>query len=640
MSRIAGVIGPVSPDESESLIAKLLDPMRRESSDVAVTCGDADVLTSCGAIRSLSLESAEPLWNENRTVICLLSGNAFTNAADRQWLRSRGHCLMNTDSTGLVHLYEEHGLGSLPFLNGWFSGVLLDLRRRQTVLFNDRYGLSRIYLHQKDSRLYFSSEAKSLLAVLPALRELDPRGLGEWFSCGCALGNRTLFRGISLLPPGSAWVFSADRTLKKESYFRPSEWENQPQLSPEEHYQQLTKVFPRILKHYTNGSEPSAMSLTGGLDGRMIMAWARPNPGELPCYTFNGSYRDCADVRIARKVAAACGQPHQTISVGDEFLAQFPLLAEQTVRISDGAMDASGAAELYVNRMARQIAPVRLTGNYGSEILRRHVAFGPGALSSRIFSADFAPSLAAAAHNYFEEASENRLSFIAFKQVPWHHYARLAVEQSQVTLRSPFLDNDLVALAFQAQPEAAASLAPSLRLVAEGNPALGSIPTDRGITYPADRATNRVRHSIQEFLAKAEYAYDYGMPNWLAPIDKVLKPFCFERLFLGRQKFCHFRSWYCHQLAGYLKEVLLDPGSRSRFYLNGPALEPLVNAHIKGVRNYTVEIQKLLSIELLHRTLLTSDLSSGSRLYEAANCLPSSAIRSSSSAPLSNPCSP
>jgi len=62
--------------------------------------------------------------------------------------------------------------------------------------------------------------------------------------------------------------------------------------------------------------------------------------------------------------------------------------------------------------------------------------------------------LPAAAHAYSEEAAGNQLSFIAFKQVPWHHYARLAVEQSQITIRSPFLDNDLVALAFQAPSEA------------------------------------------------------------------------------------------------------------------------------------------------------------------------------------------
>jgi len=29
----------------------------------------------------------------------------------------------------------------------------------------------------------------------------------------------------------------------------------------------------------------------------MIMAWANPAPGALPCYTFGGAYRACADVK-------------------------------------------------------------------------------------------------------------------------------------------------------------------------------------------------------------------------------------------------------------------------------------------------------------------------------------------------------
>src|SRR5262249_13323182 len=212
--------------------------------------------------------------------------------------------------------------------------------------------------------------------------------------------------------------------------------------------------------------------------------------------------------------------------------------------------------------------------------------------------------LAAGAHTYSEEAQGNQLSFVAFKQVPWHHYARLAVEQSQICVRTPFLDNDLVGLAFQAPTESQRNLAPSLRLIAEGNPGLGQIPTDRGVSYPANLITSRVHRSVEEFLTKAEYAYDYGMPNWLARIDRVLQPLRLERLFLGRQKFCHFRTWYRHQLAGYVKEVLLDPLSRSRPHVNSSALEPLVNAHVSGIRNYTVEIHKLLSLELLHRTFL------------------------------------
>src|SRR5712672_1406970 len=62
------------------------------------------------------------------------------------------------------------------------------------------------------------------------------------------------------------------------------------------------------------------MSLTGGLDTRMIMAWHKAAPGSLPCYSFGGMLRDSRDVRVARRVAKACGQPHDTIGVGDEVL--------------------------------------------------------------------------------------------------------------------------------------------------------------------------------------------------------------------------------------------------------------------------------------------------------------------------------
>jgi asparagine synthase (glutamine-hydrolysing) len=563
-----------------------------------------------GFVSADPARSPKLTWDDSGEIGCFISGEAITGSTDAE--------------IGLVNLYEKLGLDAFEKLNGWFSGVLVDLRQRQAVLFNDRYGLHRIYVHEQDDHLFFSSEAKSLLAVLPALRELDTRGLAEWFSCGCPLGNRTLFRSISLLPPGSAWIFTANGVLKKERYFHPSTWENQPDLSPEDYYQQLRKIFPRILKHYTNGSQQIAMALTGGLDGRMIMAWARPNPGGLPCYTFNGSYRDCADVRIARKVAAVCGQPHRTLSVGDEFLAQFPRLAEQTVRITDGTMDLSGAPGLYVNRLARQIAPVRLTGNYGSEILRRHVAFKPCALSSEIFSSDFVPEIAAAARTYSDEAQGNRLSFIAFKQVPWHHYARFALEQSQISVRSPFLDNDLVALAFREPRFLSDSSAVSsaacvvnsnsqdgsfafescMRLISAGNAELSRIPTDRGLTWPAQEWANRLQREYHEFWAKAEYAYDYGMPQWIARIDRKLSALHLEKLFLGRQKYYHFRTWYRHQLASYVKDILLDLRSRSRFYVNRAALEPLVNAHVSGGRNHTIEIHKLLSLELLHRTLL------------------------------------
>jgi asparagine synthase (glutamine-hydrolysing) len=334
------------------------------------------------------------------------------------------------------------------------------------------------------------------------------------------------------------------------------------------------------------------------------MAWAGAKPGQLPCYTFGGEYRDCADVRIARRIAGACGQEHRTIRVGREFCEEFPRLAEETVRVSDGAMDVSGAVELYANRTASAIAPTRLTGNYGSEIVRGNVAFGPGSVDPQLPSRDLMRSVETAAATYRLARQCSDLSFIAFKQVPWYHYARLSVELSQLTPRSPFLDNDLVALMFRAPPSLISSRVPTLRAIGNGNPRLLEIPTDRGTWQVAPTPWCRMRSVVNELTVKAEYAWDYGMPAWLTGIDRALAPLRPERLFLGRHKFYHFRVWYRDRLGDYLRDVLLDPRSLARPYLDARRAEEIVRQHLEGRANWTEELHRMLTLELLHRTIL------------------------------------
>src|SRR6185369_4947191 len=124
------------------------------------------------------------------------------------------------------------------------------------------------------------------------------------------------------------WVFSHGVLEQRASYFEPREWEEQEILAPEAYYRELREVFAAILPRYFAGPEPIAMSLTGGLDTRMIMAWRPSPPAPLRCYTFGGMFRECRDVRVARRVARVSGDPHEVIRVGEDFLSQFARCAE------------------------------------------------------------------------------------------------------------------------------------------------------------------------------------------------------------------------------------------------------------------------------------------------------------------------
>ena len=123
------------------------------------------------------------------------------------------------------------------------------------------------------------------------------------------------------------------------------------------------------------------------------------------------------------------------------------------------------------------------------------------------------------------------------------------------------------------------------------------IAASEGLIASRPRSTE----PISEFTFKAEYAYDYGMPQWVAQTDHFLAPLHLERLWLGRHKLFHFRYWYRTILAKYVQEMLLDRRTLARPYLESRGVETIVRSHVNGTRNYTTEIHRLLSVELAHR---------------------------------------
>ena len=600
MPGIVGLITKMPRERAESELLRMVEALHHESFYRVGTWIDESLGIYTGwAERKDSFSEEMPLCDERGNRVLVFSGEEFPEPTTARRLAS-GKAV-----SYLIRMSEQDP--AFPAgLNGRFHGLLTDRHRGTATLFNDRYGMHRIYYHESREAFYFAAEAKAILAVRPELRSVDPRGLGEFVACGCVLENRSIFKGVGVLPPASAWVLQRGSLERKVSYFQPREWEEQATLKLEPFYEELRSVFSRNLPRYFADEAQIGMSLTGGLDTRMIMAWHKASPGSLPCYSFGGPFRDNQDVLIARQVARVCQQPHLVIPVGDEFLSRFSRYAERTVYLTDGCADVSRSPDLYANEQVREVAPVRMTGNYGGEVLRRVRAFKPMQPTAGLFRPELLAQVDVAKRTYAGLLRGHALSFAVFRQAPWHHYGLLALEQTQVSTRSPYLDNDFVRTVFRAPASACVNNDVCLRLIADGDATLSKIRTDRGLAGNGNRLTAAGLRQILEFTFKAEYAYDYGMPQWVARMDHLLAPFRLERLFLGRHKFYHFRVWYRDSLSKYLREALLDPRTLSRPYLERKALESMVRGHLKGNRNYTSEIHKVLTLELIHRLFVDS----------------------------------
>jgi asparagine synthase (glutamine-hydrolysing) len=548
-----------------------------------------------------AFSSGMPLRNERGDITLVFSGEEYPEPGNVCRLKGQGHTLGPEECSYLVHFYEEDPIFPLG-LNGTFHGLVMDRARGTAALFNDRYGMHRIFIHESKAAFYFAAEAKAILAVRPELRTPDLQGIGEFVSLSCVLENRTIFRGIHALPAASTWTFRGGSIEQKQTYFDTREWEGQTPLDAETYYRELREVFSRNLPRYFAGRHRIGMTLTGGLDTRVIMAWHRSPPGSLPCYTFGSMYRDNQDVRVGRRVAAVCQQPHEVITVGKEFLDRFPSYAERSVYLTEGTVDVYRASDLYVSEKARTIAPAKVVGTYGSEIILRSVMFKPMPPRQDLFYPEFFSFVEQAKGSYTAVRREHPVTFAAFRQSPWYHHGILALEQSQLSVRSPYMDNDFVRTAYRA-PKVSNGISEDvrLRLIKDGSAALASFHTDRGIGGNSGPFLSSAARGYLEFTFKAEYAYDYGMPQWLTRMDHYFSHLHFERLFLGRHKLLHFRVWYRNALSKFVREILLDPRTLSRPYLDRKEVESVVYGHTSGTRNCTTDIHKLLTLELIQR---------------------------------------
>lgn len=501
--------------------------------------------------------------------------------------------------------WAKKGTQFIGELNGWFSGLLIDENQGIAVLFNDRYGMGRLYLHECAAELLFASEAKALLAVRPELRRLDPESVVQHLGFYCVGPGRTLFQGVSLLPNAAFWTVCREtRTLQKGEYFSSSEWESLDPLPEHDFLEAFNSCVDEIVTQYTCGRRKCALSLTGGFDTRLVMAALDKGDEALPSFTFDGPTGEIVDVRIARRLARSANSAHTHIRLDAQYFDEFERYARRAVYIADGMHDAFGAHDVFFNERAREIAPVRLTGKFGSEVVRIRKLIPKFNCPTELLQPDVAAEAAKVPRLDRISHRGGDLAGVVFREIPAYEFGRVAVEQSQLTLRTPYMDNRLIRLMFQAPPELRGAADLQADYIRSHSPRLATVPTNLGGLTTSNHLLKRLVYLFYRGCFKLEYYYLHPTPHWFTRIDRQLPWLGFERVLAGKQKLERYRLWSQGVLAPAIQGILLDPGALYGDVFDRQAVEKMLRRHMAGTHNYMRQINKVLSYELLLQTLI------------------------------------
>src|SRR5262245_30251563 len=140
MPGLAGIIASNSADHRARLHS-MIDSMFHESFYTSGTCTEKELNLWLGWTWFKGpFVTGTPVWNQAKNICLIFSGEHFAD-------KSNG-TTSSADLAEWLRCYEKDGAEAFGRLNGWFSGVLIDHRENRITVFNDRYGINRIYYHE------------------------------------------------------------------------------------------------------------------------------------------------------------------------------------------------------------------------------------------------------------------------------------------------------------------------------------------------------------------------------------------------------------------------------------------------------------------------------------------------------------
>ena len=578
----------------------------------------------------------QPIHNEDKTIWIVYNGEVYNFPELREELLARGHQFYtHTDTEIIVHLYEDLGTDCIKKLRGMFAIALWDAKQEQLLLARDRLGKKPLYYAEQRGSLFFGSEIKTILAVAPELQDdIDPEGILQYFYYGYIPDPLTAFCGIKKLEPGHLLVHRHGES-KIQRYWDIPAYGGAKPSSEEEYLQEMESRLAEAVRIRLISDVPLGALLSGGVDSSVVVAlMARASSGPVKTFSIGFRAERFNEAEYARLVANQFGTDHHELIVEPNVEETLDYLSRM---MEEPFGDSSMLPTYYVCRMARQHVTVALSGDGGDELFAGYDRYLTSVRRKRF---DAIPQWAG---RLYREQIHNLL--------PAGTYGRNLAWNASLSPRDRYLDciSFFPALHRERSVFSADFLDRASKLPAplgrfqryyDDAPASDSMSRllylDTKTYLTGDILTKVDRMSMATSLEVRVPLLDHRFVEWAAnlPIEwkfrngtrKYLLKKLAERLGIPSELLHRRKQGFALPLVnwmrGELKEkffgVLLEPRALQRGYFRPRAIRKLVEEHLRGRRDRSGLLWRLLVFELWHRNFLESRSARSETAHEYA----------------------
>ncbi|HEX6113700.1 MAG TPA: XrtA/PEP-CTERM system amidotransferase [Geminicoccaceae bacterium] len=318
---------------------------------------------------------AQPMFNEDASVVVVYNGEIYNFQDLRDELRVRGHSFRSAaDTEVIVHAWEQWGEACVSRLRGMFAFALWDARQRTLFLARDRLGIKPLhYAILPDGRLLFASELKGLLAHPDLPRRIDPCAVEDYLAYGYVPDPKTIYQGVRKLQAGHWLSWRVGQTRPREERYWRLRFAAREGLEASRAAEELLERLEEAVAMRLVADVPLGAFLSGGIDSSAVVAMmSRLAAGPVNTCSIGFDQPDHDESAFALQVAEACGTRHR---VGQTRVQDLQVIERLPLVYDEPFADGSAIPTMQLCALARQAVTVALSGDGGDELFagyRRH----------------------------------------------------------------------------------------------------------------------------------------------------------------------------------------------------------------------------------------------------------------------------
>ncbi len=304
MCGIAGILNLNGESVSPKILKKMTNAIAHRGPDGEGYFTDNYVGLGHRRLSIIDLSAAgnQPMISANKQMILTYNGEVYNFSDLRKELEQLGYKFFSqTDSEVVLNSWMEWGEDCLHRFNGMFAFSIWDKTEKTLFLIRDRYGIKPLYYAQFGETILFGSEQKAILQHPIVKKEIDKKALLEYFTFQNIFTNRTLFKDIKLLQPGTiAKVqYDKDTSLNIRQY-----WDyhfEEPKISndPREFNEELDRLIKQAVSRQLVTDVELGSYLSGGMDSGTLTALASKELPYIKTFTCGFDLSSASGLELA-----------------------------------------------------------------------------------------------------------------------------------------------------------------------------------------------------------------------------------------------------------------------------------------------------------------------------------------------------